>query len=121
MSKLIKRAYKFRFYPQEDLKIVLAKTFGYVSFVYNQTLDYSEKHYAQKDRIENYKSLTSSSSCHANHDRDENACLNLFNYQQSTVGTTANACGGNVRPKVSKNINSMKLEATSNEAGIPLL
>ncbi len=61
------------------------------------------------------------SSCHANHDRDENACLNLFNYKQYTVGTTANACGGNIRPKVSKNINSMKLEAISNEAGIPLL
>ena len=45
MSKLIPKAYKFRFYPQDDLKIILAKTFGCVRFVYNKTLDFSEKHY----------------------------------------------------------------------------
>ena len=64
MSKLIKRAYKFRFYPQNDLKVILAKTFGCVRFVYNQTLDFSEKHYAQKVVLESqgleYKNLTSS-------------------------------------------------------------
>ena len=58
MSKLIPKAYKFRFYTQDDLKIILAKTFGCVRFVYNQTLDFSEKHYAQKDIIDNYKNLT---------------------------------------------------------------
>ena len=58
MSKLIPKAYKFRFYPQDDLKIILAKTFGCVRFVYNKTLDFSEKHYAQKDIINNYKNLT---------------------------------------------------------------
>ena len=64
MSKLIKRAYKFRFYPQNDLKVILAKTFGSVRFVYNQILDFSEKHYAQKVVLESqgleYKNLTSS-------------------------------------------------------------
>ena len=58
MSKLIPKAYKFRFYPQDDLKIILAKTFGCGRFVYNKTLDFSEKHYAQKDIIDNYKNLT---------------------------------------------------------------
>ena len=58
MSKLIPKAYKFRFYPQDDLKIILAKTFGCGRFVYNKTLDFSEKHYAQKDIINNYKNLT---------------------------------------------------------------
>ena len=52
MSKLIPKAYKFRFYPQDDLKIILAKTFGCVRFVYNKTLDFSEKHYAQKEVLE---------------------------------------------------------------------
>lgn len=51
--------------------------------------------------------------CNDHHDRDENACLNLFNY---TVGTTVNACRGNVRPNSSK-----KKMAVSNEAGISLL
>ena len=64
MSKLIKRAYKFRFYRQNDLKVILAKTFGCVRFAYNQTLDFSEKHYAQKVVLESqgleYKSITSS-------------------------------------------------------------
>ena len=76
------------------------------------------------------------SVCNAHHDRDENACLNLYHYQQNNnsnkttnkdkttknnkinksktaVGTTVAACGGNVRPKISK-----KSRAVSNEAGI---
>ena len=62
MNKIIKRAYKYRFYPQDELKIILAKTFGCVRFVYNKTLDFSEKHYAQKEILESqglkYKNLT---------------------------------------------------------------
>lgn len=62
MSKIIKKAYKFRFYPQDDLKIILAKTFGCVRFVYNKTLDFSEKHYADKLKLVSqcleYKNLT---------------------------------------------------------------
>jgi putative transposase len=58
MSQFINKAYKFRFYPQEELKVILAKTFGCVRFVYNQTLVFSEKHYYQKDKVENYKHLT---------------------------------------------------------------
>ncbi len=62
MNKIIKRAYKYRFYPQDDLKIILAKTFGCVRFVYNKTFDFSEKHYAQKEILESqglkYKNLT---------------------------------------------------------------
>ena len=62
MSKLIPKAYKYRFYPQDDLKVILAKTFGCVRFVYNKTLDFSEKHYAQKEVLESkgleYKNLT---------------------------------------------------------------
>ena len=57
--------------------------------------------------------------CNAHHDRDENACLNLFNYNNNTTaGTAVNACGGNVRPKTSKKILSKKSRAVSNEAGI---
>ena len=62
MSNLINKAYKFRFYPQNDLKEILAKTFGCTRFVYNQTLAFSETHYAQKPILESqgliYKSLT---------------------------------------------------------------
>jgi putative transposase len=54
MSKIIKRAYKFRFYPQKDLIILLAKTFGCSRFVYNQTLKYSEEHYKNKF-LDNHK------------------------------------------------------------------
>lgn len=46
--KIIKRAYKFRFYPQNDLKIILAKTFGCSRFVFNKALELSEKNYATK-------------------------------------------------------------------------
>ena len=74
MRKNIKRAYKYRFYPQQDLVEILAKTFGCVRFIYNKTLDYSQQHYLNKyiyknsennnhdkEKILNpeYKSLTS--------------------------------------------------------------
>ena len=60
MIKTINKAYKFRFYPDKELKTLLAKTFGCVRFVYNKTLDYSEKHYQNKVfNPENYKALTS--------------------------------------------------------------
>ncbi|NCQ52113.1 helix-turn-helix domain-containing protein [archaeon] len=52
MSNLINKAYKFRFYPQNDLKEILAKTFGCARFVYNQTLAFSEQHYSQKPILE---------------------------------------------------------------------
>jgi len=64
-------------------------------------------------------------SCNAYHDRDENACINLFNYK-NTVGTTVNACGGNylksnylsriVRPKTKMKITSTKSRANSSES-----
>ncbi len=64
--KEIHKAYKFRFYPQEDLKILLAKTFGCSRFVYNKILELSEQHYQTKyldqDKTQinpNYKHLTS--------------------------------------------------------------
>jgi len=70
-------------------------------------------------------------SCNAHHDGDENACINLFNYKQNTLGTTVNACGGNyfksndlsriVRPKTKMKINSTKSRANSCEAGISCL
>ena len=62
MSNLINKAYKFRFYPQNDLKVILAKTFGCSRFVYNHTLAFSESHYANKESIQDqgliYKNLT---------------------------------------------------------------
>ena len=64
--KEIHKAYKFRFYPQEELKILLAKTFGCSRFVYNKILELSEQHYQtkyldqDKNQINpNYKNLTS--------------------------------------------------------------
>ena len=70
-------------------------------------------------------------NCHAQHDRDENACLNLYNYNNHNIntkysnntaaGTAVNACGGNVRPKTSKKIISKKSRAVSNETRILVL
>ena len=80
--------------------------------------------------------------CGAQHDRDENACLNLYDYDETsylllrknltknkgknrnhqsskTVGATV--CGGNVRPKSSKKTVSEKTEAVSSEARIHVL
>ena len=57
MSKIIKRAYKFRFYPQNDLKIMLAKTFGCSRFVFNKLLEITENNYSTKYLDNNDKEL----------------------------------------------------------------
>ncbi|MGJ7548670.1 RNA-guided endonuclease InsQ/TnpB family protein [Pseudomonas alloputida] len=42
-----KRAYKFRFYPTAEQRLLLEKTFGCVRFVYNHILDFRSKAYAE--------------------------------------------------------------------------
>ena len=56
--KEINKAYKFRFYPDKELKTLLAKTFGCVRLVYNKTLDYSQEHYKNKEFNPDYKPLS---------------------------------------------------------------
>ena len=76
-TKIIKKAYKFRCYPNDELKIFLAKHFGCNRFIYNHLLNHSEENFKTKYivqeklnpqtqeieqvRIENpdYKSITS--------------------------------------------------------------
>ena len=41
------RAYKFRIYPNKEQKIMFAKTFGCVRFIYNLMLADKIKHYQQ--------------------------------------------------------------------------
>ncbi|MGR6036204.1 MAG: RNA-guided endonuclease InsQ/TnpB family protein [Candidatus Nitrosoglobus sp.] len=47
-----KRAYKFRFYPDQQQKEWLAKTFGCVRYVYNNILRYrTDAYYQAKDKV----------------------------------------------------------------------
>jgi putative transposase len=47
-----KRAYKFRFYPDQQQKELLAKTFGCVRYVYNNILRYrTDAYYQAKDKV----------------------------------------------------------------------
>ncbi len=41
------RAYKFRIYPNKEQRIMFAKTFGCVRFIYNQMLANKIKHYQE--------------------------------------------------------------------------
>ena len=75
MSKNIKRAYKYRFYPQKDLVEILAKTFGCVRFIYNKTLDYSQQHYLNK-YINNDNINNSSENNNQNKDNIKEKILN---------------------------------------------
>lgn len=50
-------AYKFRLYPTEEQKVLLAKHFGAVRFVYNWALDYHTKQYAQGNKYTGWMSL----------------------------------------------------------------
>ena len=51
---IINRAYKYRIYPNEEQKIMFAKTFGCVRFVYNRMLEDKIKHYQEtKEKLHN--------------------------------------------------------------------
>ena len=51
---IINRAYKFRLYPNEEQKIIFAKTFGCVRFIYNKMLEDKIKYYQEtKDKLNN--------------------------------------------------------------------
>lgn len=45
--------YKFRLYPNEDQKVLLAKHFGSVRFVYNWALEFNQKLYASEQKYKN--------------------------------------------------------------------
>ena len=47
-------AYKYRFYPTEEQKQLLAQTFGCVRYVYNNILEYRHNEYYQKNNSINY-------------------------------------------------------------------
>jgi putative transposase len=43
------KAFKFKFYPDSEQRLMLEHYFGCTRFVYNKTLDYSIKHYASRE------------------------------------------------------------------------
>ena len=48
------KAYKFRIYPNEEQKVLFAKTFGCVRFIYNKMLEDKIKHYKEtKQKLNN--------------------------------------------------------------------
>ncbi len=57
VSKKTKRAYKFRFYPTEEQKILLAQTFGCVRFVYNWGLSTRKTAFFQHGQSLSYHDL----------------------------------------------------------------
>ena len=52
--------YKFRLYPNEAQKVLLAKHFGSVRFIYNWALDYNTKQYAQTKKHLGWMSIVTS-------------------------------------------------------------
>ncbi len=57
MSKQTRRAYKYRFYPTEEQKIILAQTFGCCRFVYNWGLSTRKTAYFQHGQSLYYNDL----------------------------------------------------------------
>jgi putative transposase len=55
-----KRAYKYRFYPKDEQKNVLARTFGCARFVYNWALRQKTDAYYQENKRLSYKDLSES-------------------------------------------------------------
>ena len=49
--------YRFRLYPTNDQKVLLAKHFGSVRFVYNWYLDYNQKQYTTNEKFVGWMSL----------------------------------------------------------------
>ena len=54
MSNVANKAYKFRIYPNDEQKVLFAKTFGCVRLVYNHWLDRKIKQYEEDKTIVTY-------------------------------------------------------------------
>lgn len=54
MSIALQRAYRYRFYPSAEQRLLLAKTFGCVRWVYNQALAIREQTYAETGKGGSY-------------------------------------------------------------------
>ncbi|MFC4532175.1 RNA-guided endonuclease InsQ/TnpB family protein [Sphaerisporangium dianthi] len=54
MAQMVKRAYKYRFYPTPEQASELARTFGRVRYVYNKALAERSRAYAQEGRKVSY-------------------------------------------------------------------
>lgn len=54
---LVKKAYKYRIYPNQEQRESLAKTFGSVRFVYNQMLEYRIRLYAETKESMSYRQM----------------------------------------------------------------
>ncbi|HWZ20740.1 MAG TPA: helix-turn-helix domain-containing protein, partial [Ktedonobacteraceae bacterium] len=55
-----KRAYKYRFYPTDEQKQVLARTFGCARFVYNWALRHKSDAFYRENKRLSYKGLSES-------------------------------------------------------------
>lgn len=71
--------YKFRIYPTDDQKVLLAKHFGCVRFVYNWYLDYNQKQYTTNEKFVGWMSLIPSQDFKQL--KDENPWLKEVNSQ----------------------------------------
>ena len=54
MARIVKRAYKYRFYPTSGQASQLARTFGCVRLVYNKALEERTRAYAQEGKRVSY-------------------------------------------------------------------
>jgi putative transposase len=57
VSKKIRRAYKYRFYPTDEQRIILTQTFGCVRFIYNWGLSIRKTAYFQHGESLSYRDL----------------------------------------------------------------
>ena len=64
---MIKRAYKFRFYPNQEQRIQLAQTFGCCRYVYNWALRLRTDAYYQHQQKMSYKETSNQLTQLKNH------------------------------------------------------
>ena len=67
------RAYKFRIYPNDEQKILFAKTFGCVRMVYNHWLDRKIRQYEENKDKRNIYHLCKRNGCN-----EENRRIRIF-------------------------------------------
>jgi putative transposase len=125
----MRTAYKVRAYPDPDQAAVLARTFGCVRVVWNQTLAARHACYqAEGKTCSACGHLLAELSlgtrrwtcpgCGTLHDRDHNAAKNVL----AAAGLAADACGAGVRHGRETSVQSaVKQEPLGVSPGIPVL
>jgi putative transposase len=124
VAKVVKRVYRYRFYPSPGQAAELSRTFGCVRLVWNKALDArTSAWYERQERVTYVQSSAMLTQWKSGEDLAFLGEVSCVPVQQALAGLAVSACGGTVRPDSRKRERRVpaKQETLAARPGIPVL